>query len=179
MALERVTGDDLMRQMSDEYTAFFRNEYQAVVRTVELMVGDHEAALDIAQEAFARLYRHWKKISRYERPDAYVRRIAINLAISHLRRRSVQARALALLLPETEHQTAPDDVVLTAVRRLPAAQRAATVLFYFEDQPSSEIARILDCAESTVRVHLHKARSKLAQMLAEIDEGARSFDVAR
>ena len=168
-----------MRRMSDDYTAFFRSEYERVVRTVQLVIGEHEAALDIAQEAFTRLYRNWTRISRYEQPDACVRRIAINLAISHVRRRRVQERALRLLVPETP-QAAPIDAgdVVAAVRRLPPAQRAATVLYYFEDQPSSEIARILGCSESTARVHLHKARSKLARML-DVPDGTRSFDVTR
>ena len=167
-----------MRRFSDDYTDFFKAEYQRVVRTIELMLGDHETALDITQEAFVRLYRNWRMISRYEQPDACVRRIAINLSISHLRRRRVQENALGLLLPKPEEATFTDDTVLAAVRQLPPAQRAAVVLFYFEDQPSSEIARILECSESTVRVHLHKARSKLAKKLGP-SEQERSFDVAR
>lgn len=167
-----------MARFGDEYTGFFRAEYQAVVRTVELIVGDHETALDITQDAFARLYRHWKKVSRYENPGAWVRRSAINLAISHLRRRRVQERALGRLLPDPHDDTLRDPGVLAAVRRLPPAQRAAVVLFYFEDQPTSEVARILDCSESTARVHLHKARSKLATMISS-DAAERSADVTR
>jgi RNA polymerase sigma factor (sigma-70 family) len=44
-------------------------------------------------------------------------------------------------------------------------QRAAVVLFYFEDRPVSEVAEILDCSTSTAKVHLHKARKKLAELL--------------
>lgn len=159
-----------MRRISDDYTAFFRSEYERVARAVELILVDHETALDITQEAFTRLYRNWKKISRYEQPDACVRRIAINLAISHLRRRRVQEKALSLLIPTVSETPSSDDAVLAAVRQLPPSQRAAIVLFYFEDQPSSEIARILQCSESTARVHLHKGRSKLAQMLGTSPE---------
>ncbi len=46
-------------------------------------------------------------------------------------------------------------------------QRAAIVLFYFEDLPVAEIAHILDCAEPTARVHLHRARKRLAEVLGE------------
>jgi RNA polymerase sigma-70 factor, ECF subfamily len=46
-------------------------------------------------------------------------------------------------------------------------QRAAVVLFYFEDLPLSEIASILRCSEATVRVHLHRARKRLAELLGE------------
>src|SRR5688500_20386588 len=118
-----------MTRFSDDYTAFFRAEYRPVVRTVELVLGDHEAALDITQEAFARLYRHWKKVSRYENPGAWVRRAALNLAISQLRKRRVQQKALGNLIPDAVETPIPDDRVLTAARRLPPAQRAAVVLF--------------------------------------------------
>ena len=167
-----------MTRVSDDYTAFFKAEYGRVVRTVELVLGDHEASLDVAQDAFARLYRAWNRVSRYDQPGAFVRRIAINLAISCLRRRRVQEKALGKLLPPIDEIAESDDSVLGAVRQLPPAQRAAVVLFYFEDQPVSEIARIMDCSESTARVHLHKARGKLAALLPYGSE-ERGADVAR
>lgn len=164
----------------DAFSGFFRAEYQAVVRTVELMLGDHEAALDVAQEAFARLYRHWWRVSRYEAPAAWVRRVAVNLAISHLRRRRLQQRVLATLAPETAAQPETDDAVLAAVRALPPAQRAAVVLYYFEDQPTSEVATLIGCSEATARVHLHRARAKLAAALGPAEGVARRpSDVAR
>lgn len=168
----------MMRPLSDDYTAFFRAEYEGVVRTVELMLGDHEAALDVTQDAFVRLYRHWKRVSRYEQPGSFVRRVAINLAISQLRRRRVQERALQLLASPASGSPIEDDGTLGAIRRLPPSQRAAVVLFYYEDQPSSEVARIMGCSESTVRVHLHKARAKLASLLTS-DVTERSADAAR
>ena len=161
-----------MARHRDDYTGFVRAEYPQVLRTVELMLADHEAALDVTQDAFARVYRQWRKASRYDHPAAYVRRIAINLAISHIRRRRVQEKALRTFAagPAESSPSYRDPSILEAVRRLPPAQRAATVLFYFEDQPSSEIARILGCSESTARAHLHKARAKLARLLAAHDE---------
>lgn len=62
----------------------------------------------------------------------------------------------------------PVDVdVMRAVRQLPGMQRAAVVLCYFEDLPLSEIANILRCSDATVRVHLHRARKRLAELLGE------------
>jgi RNA polymerase sigma factor (sigma-70 family) len=56
---------------------------------------------------------------------------------------------------------------MRAVRQLPGMQRAAVVLCYFEDLPLSEIADILRCSDATVRVHLHRARKRLAELLGE------------
>ncbi|HEX2031074.1 MAG TPA: sigma factor, partial [Actinomycetota bacterium] len=58
----------------------FREEYPSIVRTAYLMLGDREAAEDVAQEAFARLFARWGKVSRYDRPGAWVRRVAIRLS---------------------------------------------------------------------------------------------------
>jgi RNA polymerase sigma-70 factor (ECF subfamily) len=63
----------------------------------------------------------------------------------------------------------PDLDVADAVNRLPRGQRVAIVLHYYEDRPVAEIARILGCTESTARVHLHKGRKRLAELLREED----------
>jgi RNA polymerase sigma-70 factor (ECF subfamily) len=64
---------------------------------------------------------------------------------------------------------------LAALARLPGKQRAAAVLFYFEDRPVDEIGQILDCSTSTAGVHLHRARIRLGELLSEEVVG----DVAR
>ena len=157
----------------DSYTWFLRGEYEGVVRTVFLVVGDRETARDITQEAFARLFGHWKKVSKYDRPDAWVRHVAVRLAIQHVRKR----RFRETLAPATEDRETLIDPAIwdvrEAVSQLPPTQRAAVALFYFEDRPSSEIAEILDCSESTVRVHLHKARKKLSETLEDWKTHAR------
>ena len=61
--------------------------------------------------------------------------------------------------------------VFAAVRALPTNQRVAVVLHYFEDRPVAEIADALGCAEATARVHLFKARQRLASLLRR--EGGR------
>jgi RNA polymerase sigma factor (sigma-70 family) len=56
------------------------------------------------------------------------------------------------------------------VLRLPPSQRAVIVLHYYEDRPVGEIASTLGCREATVRVHLHRARKRLAGTLQpEVD----------
>ena len=72
---------------------------------------------------------------------------------------------------ETTPPESPLDVA-GAVRRLPTSQRAAIVLHYYEDRPVAEIASILGCAEATARVHLHRGRKRLAELLGEDDDVA-------
>jgi RNA polymerase sigma-70 factor (ECF subfamily) len=169
MASAGVTGTDAA--VDAGYSQLFRQEFAAVVRTVSFILHDRERAEDIAQDAFLQLLRHWPKISAYERPGAWVRRVAIRLAVRQVRR----DRLLSLLQREIpiNLEAQPRDMdVFDSIRLLPGMQRAAIVLFYYEDRNVAEIAQLLGCAEATARVHLHRARRRLAELLGEGDPHA-------
>lgn len=155
---------------TEEYDAFFRAEYSSVVRTAQMILQHRQAAEDVAQEAFTRLYRHWSKVSKYEKPEAWVRRIAIRIAAREVRKQ--RARSAFKSDAETQYLDVVSDIdLMQSVARLPAMQRAAVVLFYLEDRPIRELAEILDCSETTAGVHLHRARKKLATLLyGSVDE---------
>jgi DNA-directed RNA polymerase specialized sigma24 family protein len=68
-----------------EFDWLFAEEFPAVMRSVYLIVHDLDRAEDITQDAFVQLLRHWKKVSRYDRPGAWVRRVAIRLAVQAAR----------------------------------------------------------------------------------------------
>ncbi len=131
--------------------------------------GSRLAAEDIAQEAFVRAYRQWEKISAYESPGGWVRRVTINLAMNTRKRVASEARARVRLgfAPTLGPAPEPDEAVWRGIVRLPRRQRAAVALFYIEGLSTREIAEVLDCSESTVRVHLHKARRSLAKSLGD------------
>ena len=76
------------RQATDleTFSWFFAAEYPQVVRLLTVVLHDGAAAEDLAQEAFVRLHRHWTKVSGYESPEAWVRRVALNRAFSWRRR---------------------------------------------------------------------------------------------
>ena len=148
------------------YTWFFRAEFRAVAQTAYLVLHDRQRAEDVAQEAFTQLFVHWKKVSAYERPDAWVRRVAIRLAARSAKR---ERRRADIERDERRESTMPerDLDLVRALRSLPPQQRAAVALYYFEDRPTAEVAHILGCTESTASVHLHKARKRLAEVLGE------------
>ena len=64
-----------------------------------------------------------------------------------------------------------DDALWQAVQALPVDQREAVVLFYYEDLPTEEIARIVGTSPGAVRVRLSRAREKLRSILKEGDHG--------
>jgi RNA polymerase sigma-70 factor (sigma-E family) len=163
-----VGGSDWREGRDDaDYTWLFRNEFAAVVRTAYLIVHDRQEAEDVAQEAFTRLLVHWRRVSRYDRPDAWVRRVAIRLAVRHVRRAQLRSGIQRAVDDDAVDPSVVDPDLVQALRALPPRQRAAVALFYFEDRPTSEIAQILNCSTATVKVHLFKARKRLADLLGE------------
>lgn len=151
-----------------EFDAVFRAEFPRVARTVHHVVGDRARAEEITQDAFVEMLRFWRKVRRYDRPDLWVRRVAIRKAQRELhrsvRRVELERRTVGLLVEEPP-TAAPE--VLAAVRRLAPKQRAVVVLFYFEDRPMGEIAQIVGCSESTGWSQLQTARQHLAEALSE------------
>jgi len=152
-----------------EFDELFRHEYPLVVGSLSLVLGDRSAAEDVAQDAFAQLLLHWRKVSRYERPGAWVRRVALRMALRWRTRRAAETRALRLV-DAPAARPAPDPDLLRALRELPAIQRAAVVLHYLEDRPVAEVADLLGCAEGTAKTHLHRARRRLSALLRDGEE---------
>jgi RNA polymerase sigma-70 factor (ECF subfamily) len=150
----------------------FVAEFPSVERTVFLIVHDRETAKELTQDAFLALLRSWRKVSRYERPGSWVRRVAIRLAVRAVQRREHRSHAERSAPPPPEMVNPRDLDVWRAVASLPARQRAAVVLFYFEDRPADDVADILGCSSQTARVHLHRARHRLGELLSvtEVDQ---------
>ncbi len=151
-----------------DFDTLFRTEFARVARTVHHVVGDRRLADEVTQDAFLELLRHWPKVSAYERPDLWVRRVAIRKA-QRERHRTWRRRELerVTLEPDPGEPPTPAPEVLEAVRALGPKQRAIVVLFYFEDRPMAEIAEIVGCSESTGWSQLHHARRRLAVALGE------------
>jgi RNA polymerase sigma factor (sigma-70 family) len=153
-----------------DYTWFFRAEFPSVARTVYLILRDRGRAEDISQDAFMQLYANWRKVSRYERPEAWVRRVAIRLAVRQQKRDRIRA-GLERKTVDTPSPGADALDLEQAMKGLSPMQRAVVVLYYFEDRPTNEIVEILGMSQSTVRVHLTRARRRLAELLREeVDE---------
>jgi RNA polymerase sigma factor (sigma-70 family) len=151
-----------------DYEWVFRATFASVSRTVFLIVHDRAVAEEISQDAFLKLLQKWSTVGDYERPEAWVRKVAVNMAIRHAgRERSRPGRELRAQTWRAQEAPDPDPDVMRAVRELAPMQRAVVVLFYWEDRPVVEIARTLQVSESTVKQHLLRARTRLASLLGE------------
>lgn len=151
------------------YSERFAAEYPSVLRTIRVIVEDGEVAREVTQEAFVQLLIHWRKVSGYDRPGAWVRRVAIRLAVRERTRARVSGLSLLGLVDgcEPADGVAADLDLAQALRLLPARQRAAIVLHYLDDLPVRAVADALGCRESTAKVHLHRGRARLATLLRE------------
>lgn len=161
-------GDQPPDQVVGQFEAFYRGRYRLLVGVVYALTGNRWVAEDIAQESFLRAHRDWDRVSRASSPEAWVRRVAINLAMSRFRRIRSEAAARLRLNPMTptfQPPTTEQDAFWAEVRRLPRRQSEVLVLFYIEELSTGEIAETLEIAEGTVRALLTQARARLARQL--------------
>ena len=132
---------------------------------------DLPLAEDLVQEAFCRALARWSRISRYDDPIGWVRRVAWNLASSHWRR-SRRTRAIAEGLPdETVSGPSPDRIeLMRALAMLPPNQRRVVIMFYLADMSLAAIADFERISENAVKQRLHRARISLtAELGSEVD----------
>lgn len=153
--------------VEEDFAAFYRRELPRLVTLAAAIAGSSQAE-EIAQEALLRAHRQWGRIARFDKPGAWVRRVAINLSTSARRRRGAETRALARSADRRVLAIPPPEIdgFWQLVRQLPPRQAAAVALHYLDDLSIAEIAVALDCAEGTAKAHLYKARHTLAAHLA-------------
>ena len=136
------------------------------------VTGDLHEAEEIVQEAYARASTRWARLRDYDAPEAWVRRVAMNLATDRGRRLQRQARALLRAGPPPTVPPASVEAMALAdaLRTLPVHQRQAIVLHHLVDLPLDEVAAILGTRTGTVKSWLARGRRTLAARLGETEE---------
>jgi RNA polymerase sigma-70 factor (ECF subfamily) len=149
-----------------EFSLLFREAYPRVLGAVTVIVRDRGRAEELTQDAFEELLLRWTRISRYERPDLWVRRVAIRKAVRDAKREAARPalESVATVMPIDR---LPDLDLRNAIAALPPVQRATVALFYLEDLPVEQIASLLGTSAVTVRTNLHRARAVLASTVGE------------
>ena len=157
------------------FDALYRRDFRRVVGFVYAMSGSRWGAEELAQEAFLAAHQRWAEVGVLEDPGAWVRRVTMNKAVSVVRRRVAEVKAVAAVslgrrtLPD--RLPSDDDAFWRAVRRLPPGQRQAIALHYAEDFSIDEIAGVMEVHAGTVKVHLRRGRAALSRFLSlELEE---------
>jgi RNA polymerase sigma-70 factor (ECF subfamily) len=164
---------------SAAFDAFYRATYGRVVAVAHSMTGDRHLGEEIAQEAFIAAHRNWGKVSTLDRPDLWVRRVAVNRCTSTFRRKLIEWRSnrtvhggqLSVVPGPTGEEAEARTAIWDAVRTLPDRQRTIVVLHYVDGLTTPEIGELLELTPSTVQTHLGRARQRLADLLAPLTEG--------
>ena len=150
----------------------------ALLRLAYTLTGNQADAEDVVQEALARALPRWERIGRVEDPDAYVRRMVVNVHTSVWRRfRRRESPVADVTLPGQVEGPGgglgEDDKlhIWRACRALPEAQRTAVVLRYYEQLEYAEIAALTGVREGSVRSRVSRGIAALRETLGEPDAG--------
>jgi RNA polymerase sigma-70 factor (ECF subfamily) len=153
----------------DEFTDFYAASFRRLVGQLYAMTGDNAEAQDAVQEAFVRAWAHRGRLESAGSPDAWVRATAWRIAVSRWHRARIGRLLMrAQLPPQTADEPSPDRVALIeALRKLPAEQRRAVVLYHLCDRSVAEIAAETGAPTGTVKARLARGRAALAPYLRD------------
>lgn len=156
--------DDTTHGFAAGYDGMFRASYRVAYR----LLGRREEAGDIAQEACARAFARWRKVQRLDSPEAWVSRVAANLAIDSWRRSATAAghpRPRDVDLVAAEHGTDGRIDLHRALMALPRRQREVVTLRFVADMTEQQVAEALGCAVGTVKSHAARGLTALRSTL--------------
>jgi RNA polymerase sigma factor (sigma-70 family) len=151
----------------DAYPGLYRSAYRIAFR----ILGAREEAADLAQEACARAYSHWHRVGGFDSPDAWVTRVAGNLALDLLRRRRTAARHAENSGASASREPDGDRVDLQrALLSLSRRQRDVVLLRFVADLSEAAVATALGCSVGSVKAHASRGLATLRTTLGtEID----------
>lgn len=151
----------------EDFDLLYRRSYRIILATMIATLGDRAAAEDCAQETFVRAFRAWERWRPDAGPEAWLHRIAINVANTHRRRQRLgEVGELLRRLGRPREARHPEDIaeqneVMNAVSRLPTGQATALVLRHYHGYTNREIGIALGVPERTVASRLARAKAKL------------------
>jgi RNA polymerase sigma factor (sigma-70 family) len=148
----------------EELTAMCEREHPRLVGMLGLYCGDRDVAEDVAQEALIRLCRDWRRVRKLRAPDRWLHRVAINLAHSHYRRRTIERKALSIFAarPRGDFDPETDVEALELLKNLPHRQKAALLLHYYLDMTVPEVAQVMEIPDGTAKTLIHRATRALS-----------------
>jgi RNA polymerase sigma-70 factor (ECF subfamily) len=149
---------------------FYAGHVRRLTSQMYAMTGSLAEAEDLVQEAFARAWQNWEKVSGYADPEAWVRSVACRIRVSVWRKAANRLTAHRRHgIPDEVSGVSPDYVaIVAALRRIPYEQRRAIVLHHLVGLSVEETARETDAAPGTVKARLSRGRQSMAPYLSDI-----------
>lgn len=150
------------------FAEFFRTCLPVVTRTLTALTGDTRAVEDIAQDALVIARHRWHDIRAYDKPEAWVLKVAIRLMRRWQQRNQYETPLVDVV--DVAEQVHDVEAVHSALRELSPRHREVVALHHLLGYPVSEIASVLVVSESTVRTHLSRGRAELRRILGGSDD---------
>lgn len=141
------------------FETFYRDHYRSTLGIALALARDTGTAEDLVQEAFLSAHRRWDRISQYDNPQAWVRRVLINRATSLRRRLGAERRAVDRVGPPQPLQpdlSSETEGVWHEVRKLSRRQQQAVAIYYVGQLSVDEVADVMECSQGSVKSHLHR-----------------------
>lgn len=167
----------------DGFEELVRRYQRPIAAYVYRMVGDYEAALDLTQEVFIKVYNSLRRYRSEFKFSTWIYKIAHNSAVDHLRRYGNREQALTSefegeqydlpiesrrLSPEQESERAERrEEIEQVVRALPATYRELVLLRHSHDMSYDEIAEVTGLPLGTVKNRLFRAREAMRQQFLQ------------
>ena len=163
-----------------EFEKIYNKTYKYVYARAKYMMGNEEDALDLMQEVYIILFRGVKNIEVNESLYSWLKAVVFRQGIKMIDKRnknillSEEEEAMFSSLPDEMAKTEDDYVdkqdaqtIRTCIERLSEEQRLVILAYYYDGMSVSEIAKVLDISEGTVKSRLHLARKRLRLFLTE------------
>lgn len=160
------------RGVDDAFTELVRRRQSWIRNLMRRCCGDPVLADDLAQQVFLQV---WQKIGHLQDADkfgAWLKRVAINVWLQHLRKNDVLRNADELDESASQQQTTPGlgmdlDRALSAMSN---PERLCVILSYHEGMSHGEIAELTDLPLGTVKSHINRGAKRLKQLLSDYQE---------
>lgn len=170
-----LTTSDLVYKPGsvEDFDRLYQSSFNRILYTIYGILGDRASAEDCTQDAFVRAFKAWNSWIPDAPAEAWLHRIAINVAYNHIRQRRM--REVGEILRRLGRPAAGEDPatlaegseLFRALCKLPPDQAAAVVLRHHHGYTNREIALALGVPESTVASRLAKAKERLREALKE------------
>ena len=162
----------------ENFETFFRRYQSQVTGYLWRMIGNEQSVLDLSQETFFRAWQHFEQVCAYPHPASWLFRVATNLALQDIRRRSSPIGAAMPFNDEWDpassdpgRHLAENELVQQTLQALPPKQRALLVLREVYDLSFEELSEMLEIKTSATRMALSRAREQFRQIYRRKDAG--------
>jgi RNA polymerase sigma factor (sigma-70 family) len=157
--------------VEDKLQDLYEREGPGVSRLAYVLTRDGDAAQDVVQEAFARIARRMFTLRSDQHARSYLYRVAINLSHGRGRRLKRERQLSVAAATSTTHVPPLDigerDEMWRALLELPARQRAALFLRYYQDESEAAAAETLGCSASALKSLVNRGLRNLRAILSE------------